>query len=96
MGRGMENRWPGAKPFLLVAAALKARGQGCFPGLAGLLGTPKGMLAPGKASVPGSGSQWSSSELVEKRKREAWLLVSAVPACHLDRSWSLLLPTRWG
>lgn len=55
-----------AKPFLLVAAALKARGQGCFPGLAGLLGTPKGMLAPGKASVPGSGSQWSSSELVEK------------------------------
>ena len=35
---GGERRTGGweAKPFLLVAAALKARGQGRFPGLAGL------------------------------------------------------------
>lgn len=65
---GGEGRTGGreAEPFLLVAAALKARGQERFPGLAGLLGAAKGMLAPGKAHVSGSGSQWGSSELVEK------------------------------
>lgn len=38
-----------AKSFLPLAVALDARGTGCFPDLAGLLGASKGMLGPGEA-----------------------------------------------
>lgn len=84
-----------AKPFLLVAAALKARGQGCFQAWLGSWAHQRECWPLERLVFRGSGSQWEQQR-VGGEGRGRLGLVSAVPACHLDRSWSLLLPTRWG